>query len=452
MKVTKNILREIIEAEMNLLNEKIGSGGLNDRGDVRRLNQKLADRDLTGFKNLVSSEFQNLTQEDWDNHTDLLRIFTTANGLEGWEDSGASGVILRAEEEGFVPDTIINQTQVASNATLDALEPERSTDSAGRDPVVQYDGLNDSHGLEAADLTLLEYLHDGNRILQSGSPQTSHVEALQRILLVRLRQNSLNSEASAMKAATSDETGVDGDFGGKTKAAVVALQRKYGIDDDGAVGRQTFMALRMNKAVDGVAASNVRTRQRAETETLAQVVPAADAGAANADPDVNPMPGNPTGPETEETAEAAEVTEYDGDTISLATADSSDQSSRDIEWAVSGNSLITWGHNVNERPERLSHHPLENEKDAMDSESPQHWDLEGGNWYATISPEGYKLYKGSGHPIDNPDQYNDSIRPLNAENNGGDDRWKSNFHEFVIYEGIALSKSRFQKLAGILKG
>jgi hypothetical protein len=74
-----------------------------------------------------------------------------------------------------------------------------------------------------------------------------------------------------MEAATSDGTGVDGIFGGNTRAAVVALQQNYGIDVDGAVGRQTFMALRVNEAVNGVAASNVRTRQRPGPATVAQV-------------------------------------------------------------------------------------------------------------------------------------------------------------------------------------
>ena len=108
-------------------------------------------------------------------------------------------------------------------------------------------------------LDLLRHLAAGNSILQKGSQNKGHVEALQKILLIRLEENGESAAADAMKAATTDRTGVDGIFGGKTEAAVIALQQKYRIDVDGTVGKQTFAALEDNAKRQGVASSNVRT-------------------------------------------------------------------------------------------------------------------------------------------------------------------------------------------------
>lgn len=255
-----------------MLNEKIGASGYNDRGDVRRLNQALVDRDLPKFSRLVRNEFQNLTQEDWDEHQDLLRIFTTANGIEGWEGSGAAEVLSSATDDDFVSDTLVNQTQSASDATLDALEPGRSPDpdtdtSAGETAVAQEPALSDRQSLER--------LLTGRSVIRSGQRGDS-VRALQRILITRLNQNGLESVATAMGEP-------DGAFGPKTKDAVEALQRKYDIDDDGVVGRQTASAILANDHVETQATrlrSSQRDDQSAGEEEAAQPSRPSDLGAS----------------------------------------------------------------------------------------------------------------------------------------------------------------------------
>ena len=260
MKVTKRILREMIEAEM--LNEKIGASGHNDSGDVRRLNQALVDRNLRKFSRLVRNEFQNLTQEDWDEHPDLLRIFTTANGIEGWEGSGAAEVLDSAADDDFVSDALVNQTQSASDATLDALDPGRSPDpdpSAGEAAVAQEPALSDRQSLER--------LLTGRSVIRSGQ-RGDNVRALQRILITRLNQNGLESVAAAMGEP-------DGAFGPKTKDAVEALQRKYDIDVDGVVGRQTASAILANAHVETQATRTAPVRRRQASSA------GANAGAAD---------------------------------------------------------------------------------------------------------------------------------------------------------------------------
>jgi hypothetical protein len=242
MKITKKILYEMIEAE--IINETIGWVGGNDVGDIRRLNQALVDKNLNKFQGLVNREFQNLTQEDWNNHPDMLRIFTTANGIDipGWEDSGARAVLLSAEESGFVSSARIAQVQSASDTILDTQNPHvHNPDTASQNGVIATQlSTEDQEAVQK-----LSWIHISG-VLGRGSGRTDDVKALQSILLTRLEQNNLPAAARAMKDASSDGSGVDGDFGGKTEAAVRALQDKWGIKNDGIVGKQTLMSLVLN--------------------------------------------------------------------------------------------------------------------------------------------------------------------------------------------------------------
>jgi hypothetical protein len=81
MKITKNILREIIEAEMSSLNESIR--GNRDQQNVDKLSGFLVNNREADFLNLFDARFKTLNADDFKNHPDLFRIFADAQSL-GW--------------------------------------------------------------------------------------------------------------------------------------------------------------------------------------------------------------------------------------------------------------------------------------------------------------------------------------------------------------------------------
>jgi len=81
---------------------------------------------------------------------------------------------------------------------------------------------------------------DGEVVLQKGSSGTQ-VIALQSLVAYALSDAGLDPGILGTSGENND--GIDGNFGGKTEDAIEDLQAEYGIDEDGAVGRQTATAI-----------------------------------------------------------------------------------------------------------------------------------------------------------------------------------------------------------------
>jgi len=81
---------------------------------------------------------------------------------------------------------------------------------------------------------------DGEVVLQKGSSGTQ-VMALQSLVAYALSDAGLDPGILGTSGENND--GIDGNFGGKTEDAIEDLQAEYGIDEDGAVGRQTATAI-----------------------------------------------------------------------------------------------------------------------------------------------------------------------------------------------------------------
>jgi N-acetylmuramoyl-L-alanine amidase len=71
-----------------------------------------------------------------------------------------------------------------------------------------------------------------------------------------LKQGSRGSDVKEMQRRLKEwgyyQGSVDGVFGAKTKAAVIAFQKKNGLTADGVVGKATYKALGMNDAYNGL--------------------------------------------------------------------------------------------------------------------------------------------------------------------------------------------------------
>lgn len=273
MKVTKNILREIIEAEMNLLNEAVTEASLRDAFEtfgalvgVGPNGVVVSDIDvqpaaMTNARNAFRSFHETVVADDWQGPRKgmLSRIYQVAQ-----EKNLASEDMI---EEAGVPDEVVTSWSGSSTTGQDFLadidddfdidwgNETLVDDSAGEAVVAQDAPFADG------DIELLSQVFAGNEVLKSGS-RGDKVSALQRVLIVRLRQNGLDSFADAMGEP-------DGNFGPKTKSAVKALQGKYNISDDGVIGRQTMDSIIQN-AASSLAQSNVRSASAGGDEATAQ--------------------------------------------------------------------------------------------------------------------------------------------------------------------------------------
>jgi peptidoglycan hydrolase-like protein with peptidoglycan-binding domain len=118
---------------------------------------------------------------------------------------------------------------------------------------------------DSEDEKLLEdYLMGGDKVIQRGS-RGKEVKALQRAIIERLKQYEFQTEIDAMGA-------VDGIFGGGTRKAVLKLQEKYGITEDGAVGRQTWTAIKTD-GKEEAKSSNVRSSSAVDNTSAQEAVP-----------------------------------------------------------------------------------------------------------------------------------------------------------------------------------
>jgi peptidoglycan hydrolase-like protein with peptidoglycan-binding domain len=282
MKVTKNILREMIESEFKLLNENVSTNEVSDiASTIRSLymvagegaigaddDVDITDDDLNVAKTAFVAFNNKVSEGDFDEATDLgrrlSRIYQIAHDKK-----------LITVEDSNAPDTIVtswgSHAADDSFATLDVVEDDNLLLGLGDVSVAEL-----TAPATPDDVQKLLWIFKG-RLLKSGSRKTDAVTALQRLLLARLAQNKLTDAAQAMKNATKDKTGIDGDFGRKTKDAVAALQKHWKIQVDGVVGNQTLTSLMIGKGDHKVKPSNVpaynpKRRDKKTTPTMTSIV------------------------------------------------------------------------------------------------------------------------------------------------------------------------------------
>jgi peptidoglycan hydrolase-like protein with peptidoglycan-binding domain len=289
MKVTKRILREIIEAEMNLLDEAVENatertGFLNWRSSERTIAKltKLLDDDGDGNEGTARQQ-RNRREK-------FVRIWNQIDGGIQPEDVQASDDLKDIIDRGIAKTWIVAATEsnleAGNTATgeevpvpevdvnLGSETDEEDASAADGTPAATSDSGTPSTTATGAGGTLTAQEQamltaiatQGGRVLKRGSKGT-RVRLLQEALIVRL---GTDSEAIANLGEP------DGDFGGKTEAAVLLLQRKYEIEADGAVGPNTAASLLADEGATGSRPQR-RRQQQPETETtpeeVAEVVP-----------------------------------------------------------------------------------------------------------------------------------------------------------------------------------
>ena len=248
MKITKKILAEMIKEE--ILSERIKG---RDRVNIRKLKQHLDDGDREAFLKLFKKRFRGVTAEDYEKYPELLDIISAAH-LRGSDDGDWRGLDFTPWLIDIVGVEAAEESEERASADPDLVPAEltqlSTADSATDAAAAQIDSPDQFTSQIMDDLRAINYLSSGSAgdILKRGSSNRDAVRSLQRVLLVRLDQNGLGDKLEAMKAASKDGTGVDGLYGRRTKEAVEALQRHYGIQVDGVVGRQTYLSLIANEA------------------------------------------------------------------------------------------------------------------------------------------------------------------------------------------------------------
>lgn len=93
MKVTKRILREMVEAE--LIKERVGQGIdlRTNKGQIKRLMRQIDKDNQTAFNRQWRNEFMNLDADDFSNekYGELLQSTLNAAVAKGWLE-GSDGV------------------------------------------------------------------------------------------------------------------------------------------------------------------------------------------------------------------------------------------------------------------------------------------------------------------------------------------------------------------------
>ena len=104
----------------------------------------------------------------------------------------------------------------------------------------------DASDIKRAKLTSLmerlERIFNEEAIMKTGHANKDEVEALQELLIMRIKSNKLEGQAKSFL-----NYGVDGDYGPTTTRAVELIQKHYGIKVDGDVGGQTVRSLEQNR-------------------------------------------------------------------------------------------------------------------------------------------------------------------------------------------------------------
>lgn len=293
MKVTKRILREMIEAEINLLNEATErTGFLNIRGAQRtieklgkRLRKYLAaeegsnqqDRRRQRFLRLWNAISGGVVKDDLEidgNKTELGNVVDEARaaGLISQEETTNIDNDLTASGRSD-PDPTRTQQQMAAaieeneaeeeaeeeEGVATPEEPPGDTEASSSDSVSAQEGGETD--LSAESTEMLTTMKTQGGILKRGSSGSK----------VGLLQDALRSRLGTMSHQWLGAAGQsDSDFGGKTKAAVEAIQTKYGITKDGVVGPNTAASLLADAAATGTAPARRRPAPSAGGEPAAQ--------------------------------------------------------------------------------------------------------------------------------------------------------------------------------------
>ena len=263
MKVTKNILREIIEAEIKLLNEADGdverTGLLGWRSPQKTLNAllKWLDKDdRIGDISADSSESDRNKKRKYKRKFEM--IWSQIDGAiiqsDIEENATLSGILDRGIEKDWIDDDA--RTQMSAGQTASGIEapiaeitvelPEDDDDedaSADESEQAQEGGETE---LSAESTAMLTAMAEEGKVLQRGS-KSAKVGLLQDALRARLGNMS-----HQWLGALGDS---DNDYGRKTKLAVEEVQKKYGLTPDGAAGPNTAASLLANEKADGAPVS-----------------------------------------------------------------------------------------------------------------------------------------------------------------------------------------------------
>jgi hypothetical protein len=281
MKITKNILREIVESEMNLLNEaQQRTGFLNLRSAERtvgKLETLLAKWSGAGISGPRKDRLRQRFMRLWNAIAGGIML-SDLELEEGGDRTPLGTVVDRAIELGLLQSNVTTSTEGGNtatntedpdlNRTRDQLqaalaeveaeeaeeeaaaeeEPEEAeAESASEDSPAQDGGETD---LSTESVAMLTTIATQGGVLKSGN-RGPKVKLLQDALRTRLGDMSHQWLGGPGKS--------DSDFAGNTKLAVKALQGKYNITADGVVGRNTAASLLAGEAATGSAPVRRRT-------------------------------------------------------------------------------------------------------------------------------------------------------------------------------------------------
>ena len=274
MKVTKNILREMIEAEINLLNEATErTGFLNLRGaqkTIEKLGKLLRkykaatddtnqqDRRMQRFDRLWSAIKGGIVLSDLkigDVKTPLGEIVYEAaqTGTPPLISAAQIGLIEggRTATDRADPDVDRTATQMAAAVSeIEEEETAEETEEANVEDASADESEQAQEGGEtepsAESTAMLTAMAEEGKVLQRGS-KSAKVGLLQDALRARLGNMS-----HQWLGALGDS---DNDYGRKTELAVKAVQTKYGLTPDGAAGPNTAASLLANENDTGAPVS-----------------------------------------------------------------------------------------------------------------------------------------------------------------------------------------------------
>lgn len=236
MKVTKSILKEMIESE--IVNERIGQRVdiLRNAVQVRKLQTAVDNKNKSKFDRWWRNEFANIDQADIKdaNHGAALNKAIKGAIALGWLPTG------------FLSSLSAGRTSAGLSTSARLSTPEEKST-----PV-------QTSKASKSDISILDYLDEGRSVLKVGS-SGSKVLALQSIINARLQSHGKQDKLIE----------VTGTFDSATKKAVIALQKVYNTQIDGIVGRQTWVAIKSDGAVNAAVtlrAETVPSSGSAETE------------------------------------------------------------------------------------------------------------------------------------------------------------------------------------------
>ena len=256
MKVTKNILREMIEAEINLLNEVNLSRMSNDIDDVF-IDPDVEAGDLRLKQEYSTSEGKASLRAQVDEWIDKDVKEPSEYSMTSRRNYARN---IRTKIQRI--DFLLSEEGLSYGDTSEPSSEEETpgeTEASSSDSVAAQEGGETD--LSAESTAMLTTMKTQGGILKRGS-SGSKVGLLQDALRARLGTMSHQWLGVAGES--------DSDFGGKTKAAVEAIQTKYGITKDGVVGPNTAASLLADAAATGTAPARSRSAPSADGEPAAQ--------------------------------------------------------------------------------------------------------------------------------------------------------------------------------------